>query len=440
MTTITQVAQAMQTVLTEVADEVARRTGFVRRRSKLTGAKFCQTLVWGWLANPQASLEELAQTAALVGAPISPQAIDQRFSPTAAACLKQVLDETVKQVITATPAQLAILQRFNGVYLQDSSTVVLPDALSQVWLGCGGRAAMSTAALKLQVRIDMAGGRLSGPYLQAGRAHDRTADIQTAPLPSGALRLADLGYWSLAVLQAMDAAGVFWLSRLHLQTAVFDAAGQPLNLVTWLQAQTGSRIEVKVHLGVAHHLPARLLAVRLPQEMADLRRMRLKDEARRRGHMVSPARLKLADWNLFVTNVPVELLTLDEAVVVIRMRWQVELIFKLWKSHGHLDDWRSQKPWRILCEVYAKLIAVVLQHWVFLVGCWQYPNRSLFKAAQTVQKYAWHLAASLGYPAQLQQALAVIERCLAAGCRINKRKKAPHTYQRLLALTDGGLG
>jgi IS4 transposase len=84
--------------------------------------------------------------------------------------------------------------------------------------------------------------------------------------------------------------------------------------------------------------------------------------------------------------VPPERLTLREALVLGRMRWQIELLFKLWKSHGHVDESRSTKPWRILCEVYAKLLAMLVQHWVFLVSLWAYPDRSLPKAAQTVQK------------------------------------------------------
>jgi hypothetical protein len=69
MTTIPQVAAAMQTVLTTTADTAARRTRFVQRprKAKLTGSTFTQTLVFGWLADPDASLDSLAQTAAAVG-------------------------------------------------------------------------------------------------------------------------------------------------------------------------------------------------------------------------------------------------------------------------------------------------------------------------------------------------------------------------------------
>lgn len=125
--------------------------------------------------------------------------------------------------------------------------------------------------------------------------------------------------------------------------------------------------------------------------------------------------------------------------MVARTRWQIELLFKLWKSQGRIDESRSDKPWRMLCEVYAKLLAMVVQHWILVVCCWGYPDRSLTKAAQTVRRLAFHLACVLRNADQLTAALAIIADCLSIGCRINKRKKQPHTYQLLFGAVADGL-
>ena len=77
MTSIKQVSQIMQRILGEQADQAGRTSGFVQRKSKMGGAEFVQTLVFGWMSNPQATLEELAQTAAGVGVEISAQGLDQ---------------------------------------------------------------------------------------------------------------------------------------------------------------------------------------------------------------------------------------------------------------------------------------------------------------------------------------------------------------------------
>lgn len=434
MTTIPQVARAMREILTTTAAEAGRATRFVQRTSPLNGATFSQTLVFGFLGNPQATLEELAQTAAALGVEISPQALEQRFTASAAACLHQVLLTAIARVITAEPVAIPLLERFTAVYVQDSSTIVLPESFAAQWHGCGGSTSSSaSAALKLQARMEMRTGRLD-VQLQEGRASDRAA-VLPGPLPAGALRLADLGYWSLEAFAALAQHQVFWLSRLQMQTAVYDATGARQELLTLLESQPTDTVELAVALGERQRLAARLLAVRVPQDVAETRRRRLRKAARDKGRQVSATRLALAAWTMFVTNVPPERLTLREALVLGRLRWQIELLFKLWKSQGHVDESRSTKPWRILCEVYAKLLAMLVQHWVFLVSFWAYPDRSLTKAAQTVQKYALHLASAVTSIQRLGRALLTVKRCLAAGCRMNRRKKHPNTYQLLLQAT-----
>jgi hypothetical protein len=436
MTTIADVARAMRTVLTTAADAAAEASGFVQRRSKLTGGRFTQTLVFGWLANPSASLGELAQTSAALGVPVSPQGLDQRFTPAAAGCLERTLGAAVGTVIAADPVVVPILARFTGIYVQDSTTVGLPSELAGLWPGCGNAStpAAASAALKLQVRLELRTGALDGPLPHAGRIHDRAAPPVGAPLPTGALHLADLGYFSLDRLRRLGRDGVYWLSRLQVQTAVFDADGQRRDVPALLGAADSA--DLAVTLGVDHRLSARLLAIRVPPSVAAERRRKLRAAARRRGQTVSRARLAWADWTILITNVPPALLTLPEALVVARARWQIELLFKLWKSQGGLTTWRSAKPWRILCEVYAKLLALVIQHWLLLVSCWAYPDRSLIKAAQTVRGHARGLAAAFARPAHLRVAIAAIARCLTTGGRLTRRKAAPSTCQLLLALAD----
>ena len=244
------------------------------------------------------------------------------------------------------------------------------------------------------------------------------------------------GYFSLPVLAALSEQDVYWLTRLQAGTAIYDPSGERLDLLALLHPKDITAVDQAILVGSDQRLPCRLLAVRVPQAVADKRRQELHTEAHHKGQTVSAKRLALADWTIFITNTPCDMLPLHEALTLARCRWQIELLFKLWKSHGHIDTSRSENPWRVLCEVYAKLLAMIVQHWLFLVSCWAYPDRSLVKAAQTVRGHALHLAAHLGCAAQLVDAITVIQNCLAVGCRINKRRTSPHTYQLLAALDD----
>lgn len=151
--------------------------------------------------------------------------------------------------------------------------------------------------------------------------------------------------------------------------------------------------------------------------------------------MDSPVRLALAEWTISVTNVPLHLLSVEEALMLARARWQNELLFKLWKQQEQIDEWRSHKPWAIVCEVYAKLMALVFRHWLLLLGCWSLPDRSLVKASQAVRTFApllttaWRGLASLS--AILERLQAILQRCRS---RMNPRKAHHNTYQQLLAL------
>lgn len=442
MATIPQVAAAMQTVLTSVADTAARATRFVQRQSKLTGALFTQTLVFGFLADRQATRESLAQTASALGLDISPQGLDQRMTQQAADCLEQVLEATAASLLLTDKVAIPLLSRFTGVFIQDTTIIGLPRTLAHIWRGGTNQHTKNTqtAALKLGVRLDMAAGSLQGPTLDHGSTSDRRSQIQAEPIPAGALRMADLGFFDLGVLAEIGHADGLWLSRLQITTAVFKVDGTRVELLALLQAAASAVVDQEVLLGVRHQLRARLLAVRVAQEVADVRRRRIRAEAKRRGRAPSVLSLALAEWTILITNVPAEQLSVEEALVLARSRWQIELLFKLWKSHGQIDTWRSGKPWAILCELYAKVIAMIIQHWLFLVSCWAYPDRSLTKAVATIKKHALCLATNLGDEERLAEALAIIARCLASGCRINKRKTTPHSYQLLLDLTEAALG
>src|SRR6266540_576914 len=101
MSSIEEVAQAIQTVLGEKADELGRGSGFIQRERAMSGGQFAQLLVFGWWTNPQATVEELARCGGSVGVSISGQGLDQRFTASGAEFMKQVLSEAVQQLIQA---------------------------------------------------------------------------------------------------------------------------------------------------------------------------------------------------------------------------------------------------------------------------------------------------------------------------------------------------
>lgn len=157
MSMIPHVSRAMQTLLTTTTETVAATLGYVKRadRATFTPSTLVQTLVYGWLANPTASLGQLAQMAARVGATVSPQAIDRRFTLATVDLLHHVLLASMEYAISADPVAVSILQRFTSVRIHDSTTIGLPDALATTYRGCGNASARGTAGLKCGVQLDL---------------------------------------------------------------------------------------------------------------------------------------------------------------------------------------------------------------------------------------------------------------------------------------------
>jgi hypothetical protein len=436
MATVAGVGGAMQRVLTTTAALAARRTGAVQRVRKFTGPTLVQTLVFGWLTHPAATLDQLCQVAATRGVTITPQGLAGRLGSTTAACLEQVVGAAVTELVATEAAVLPLLDRFTAVVVQDSTLIRLPDELAATWAGYGGgrpTGGGTGAALKLQVGLDLRGGQLQGPTLHPGRTQDQRSALPLDPWPAGTLVLRDLGYFSLDSLAAQTAAGQWWVTRPKVNTAIGGGAGDaPQTTIAALVTGAGAdQLDQPIALGGRQRLPCRLVAVRLPAALAARQRRKAREEARKHGRPASAARLALADWFVVVTNVPAALASAAEVLILARVRWQIELLFKRWKSIGRLDDWRSTQPWRILCEVYAKLIGLLIAHWVTLIGAWVLPNRSLWKALTVVQTHTPDLARTFDQPEQQAAVLATIARVQRATCRLTTRRTHPATWQRL---------
>jgi hypothetical protein len=73
----------------------------------------------------------------------------------------------------------------------------------------------------------------------------------------------------------------------------------------------------------------RRLLLRVPKAGGSQRRERLVAEAKRRGKEVSEVPLVLADWTILLTDVPAKRLSLVEALVLLRERGPMELLYKL---------------------------------------------------------------------------------------------------------------
>lgn len=445
MSSIPQVSETMQTILTSRAKALERGTGFVQRASvELDGPIFTQTTVLTWMQTPDARYSQLRHTAASLGVHVTNQAIEQRFSGASARLARALLEEAAGQVISSEACAPELLGRFNGVYLQDGTVISWPASLAEQWQGSGKRG--QEAALRVQARVELATGSLTGLWLQAARAAERSGPALSAPLPVGALFNADMGYFTLTEMRGRGKLGQYWLTHAKATLTLIDQRGHCWDLLSFLRAHAGAEVDTHVLVGKRERLPVRLIAVRVSAQEAQRRREQANKQIthppkgcqapvpgkrKPKRKKVSAARLRLADWTILLTNVPQERLSVQEALVLVRCRWQIELLWKLCKEQGKLDTWRSYKPERILTEIYAKLLGLIITYWQMLMGCWQAPNRSLVKAKQVVEWMTPCLALALAGVVAVETVVGRTVQMMGKGCTINARKTRPNTYQLL---------
>lgn len=431
MKIVAKVGSALQGLFGKCAEVAAKVSGVIVRKRKFDGISLARTFVLGHLQNPKASDEELAQIAAQCGVDVTPQAIEQRHSSAMVKFLEELFRAGIKKVVGSSKSLAPLLERFTSVTLLDSSTITLPDSMAEEFRGCGGSYQSGKAALKLQTELDLRSGALLHVEIESGRSNDNATSRQDARRGPGSLRITDLGYFDILVFAAMMVAGEYFLSRLQFGTKVLLRDGEQLDLLRWLATQPGPFVDQPILLGKEHRLACRMIAWRLPEEQANRRRQKLRKETlSKRGQEPTAERLAWCDWTILVTSVSVAMMTPAEAVVLYRSRWQVELLFKRWKSQGLVAMLRGSTEVRQMVGVWSRLLAALVQHWLVIASAWGDPTKSLSKACESVRAFVGRLLTSLDLLTDLERVLADLCQAIAKTCRRNKRSK-PGTFELL---------
>lgn len=429
MAIVGTVAGTLQDLLGPDAEQIARQHQLIRRRRQFSATTLLQTFVLGYLRKPTASVADLAATAEALGVSVTPQAVDDRFQPALQNALHDLWQHAVTRLVTAPPRAVELLQRFTQVRVGDSTTIALHDCLADLYPGCGGTGSTSRAALKIQVQWDLVHGTLAHAAIEPGRQPDATSPSLAVAPPAGSLVLYDLGYFALDRFADWNRHGVRWISK-GLSNLTLTIDGQSHDLIDWLQRQTLDRIDCPVYIG-AKNLPCRLIARRVPQSVAARRRRDAHQKAAKKGRRPSAQRLAACDWTVYLTNCPDIQLAAHEVEVLYRMRWQIELLFKLWKSHNRLADHRSDNPVRQLIELFARLIAVIVQHWLLLTTGWADSRLSLVKASRLIREWMPLVIEAVSDRSRLEAMLQRLISMILHRCRTDTRRKHPSTAQLL---------
>jgi len=343
----------------------ARQTGFVRRTSKITGKIFLALMTFGVWSTPKTSLAQLAAKGAHLPTPVdlAPEALHQRMTWRAVAFLRAMLQRAFAKLHTEdTVCDAELFAPFTAVHIADSTGFELPTSLKALFPGCGGGA--STAGAKIQLVWEYLSHSFAHLALVAGTTPDnKYIDTVVKLAQRGALFLFDLGYFKIKALAQIAEAEAYFLTRHHHQAALFEVVAgrlRPVELAAWLRTAPQRLVEQPLYLGARERVAVRLIAARVPDTVVNERRRKVRANAKKRGYTPSQAHLSLLAWNLFITNVPSTVWTSATVCTAYSLRWQVELVFKSWKSYLHLATLPTKTQEPTLCYLYGRLLLLVL--------------------------------------------------------------------------------
>jgi Transposase DDE domain len=386
---MTHLAAQVKGKLTRVFDHaaleaLARQTGFVQRStSKLTGTAFVELMTTDMLEEAAVSLDGLCDLLRQrqPQATMTPQALHQRIlTPQASPYVYEVLQLALRENLAAVGAPLpaTLLAPFGRVFLEDSTQCRLHAKLAEDFTGSGGSA--STSTVKIDLIYDYTHAVIYDLHITDGTAADQARAAALVPsLRAHDLVMRDLGYVCLPALRQIANQQAYFLSRLCKGVQVCLAANDEapsLPLVVHLQQHFPRHavVDLEVYVGQEDKLPCRLSAYRLPDEVVAHRRRTAHEVARKKGRPPTQEYLAWLQYGWSITTVSRDVWTAAVVGTVYRLRWQIELTFKHWKSLLHLHVLKGTRPERIKCLLYSRLITLVILNIIAAYASWYAAN------------------------------------------------------------------
>jgi hypothetical protein len=339
-------------------DKLSELLAFKRRRAKKITARHMIQSFFGCSYGNSFSLSQWAASLGLlIKETVSKQALFERVNDRFILLTKALIGKALEKKINQNPKRL--MGRFKNVFIQDSSCISLPEALCGDYKGNYSRGRIKSVA-KLQLIFNIASGGFKNYELTPYSKNDQAASGDILPfLGKGDLVIRDMGYFVLNVFRSIKQRQAHFISRLRKDVAIYDSrTGKPVKLITLLKNKTF--IKRKVLIGCQEKLEVPLMAIKVNDKLAHHRVLKmLKDRDRRKKNTME--KLSLMGWDIFICSM--DDLSGQEIKAIYRLRWQIEIIFKSWKSHLRIEKNISpyiKRPYLAEAIIYLTFLMAVL--------------------------------------------------------------------------------
>jgi hypothetical protein len=334
-------------------DQVAITSNFKKRTRKLKCFDYISALILN-VSNKVMSYNTLASSIADVNCKsVSKQALQKAMIKSEfLKCLETVFKDVLISKLNLNGDKLK--KRYKRIIIQDSTIIKLPKRLFEKFSGVSnGLVQVANARIQLALNI------LSNTFVHFTLNSYSANDIKVAGqllIQEGDLILRDRGYFSVSeIIRMLSAKASFIYRYKHGMHYCDSETGVPINLLKKLSKTKATCLKVK--LCDKNGPTVRLIAMPIKSELANIRRARLKKEAKNKP---KEEVLALLSWSIFITSIEDENMNYSEIFELYKLRWRIEIVFKTMKSHLSLDHIHNVSENQLKFIVLAKLLMMVL--------------------------------------------------------------------------------
>ena len=336
----------------------AEEFGVVRRKRKVDIVALVWALILGFQVGADRSIEGLRHAyLKIAGGDIVRSSFHDRLTAHLARLLRKLALEAMEALGHSSAAPKGYLTGFRELLAFDATVLRLRELLTKNYSACRTNHTKSSA--KLHVVMNVIDGSPKRARVTGERVDDRAPWRRLGRWVEGCLLLVDLGYYSFQLFDRIGQNCGFFLSRMKSNANPLivaehgKARGRPIDVV-------GKRVQEVLPALKRQHLDVEV-EVRFKRREYKGRC----STATRRFRLVAVYDEKAGRYHGYFTNVPPERLAPEDVSYTYALRWQVEILFKAMKSHGHLAQLPSKRRHVVECLVWASVLALVASQAIF---------------------------------------------------------------------------
>lgn len=143
------------------------------------------------------------------------------------------------------------------------------------------------------------------------------------------------------------------LEKFDLENFLKESINNQIDLYLYTKSKDGDFFEFRV------------IGEKLLEKLYNEKLRRANQNALNQYRTLSKKDKEALKWTIMITIVDREFITVEGLMQIYRVRWQIEILFKCWKSFTYIDKVKLTKEHYLKCLIYGRLIMCLLINCVY---------------------------------------------------------------------------